>query len=50
MELMSSVTTGPAGILAESAPAPVIDTPPPTPLPRGEGESGRHASVQMIEF
>ena len=50
MELMSSVTAGPAEILVDSAPAPVIDTPSPYPLPRGEGESGKHASVQVIEF
>ena len=50
MELMLSVTTGPAEILTESTLAPVIDTPSPYPLPRGEGESGKHASAQVIEF
>ncbi|WP_342237723.1 hypothetical protein, partial [Inquilinus sp. OTU3971] len=49
-ELMLRVTTGPAEILANAAPAPVIDTPSPYPLPQGEGESGKHVSVQVIEF
>jgi hypothetical protein len=47
---MLSVSTGPAEILANSAAALVIDTPSPYPLPRGEGECGKYASVQVIEF
>jgi hypothetical protein len=39
MDLMLNVTTGPAEIPVNSTAAPVIDTPSPYPLPRGEGES-----------
>ncbi len=37
MELISSVATDPAELLANSTPALVIDTPSPYPLPRGDG-------------
>jgi len=50
MELASSADTDPTEILANFTPVPVIDTPSPYPLPRGEGERGKHGSVQVIEF
>jgi len=46
---MLNVMAGPAEILADFTPTLVIDTPSPYPLPRGEGESGKHASVQLVE-